>query len=73
MSRTATSIRHALAIFISSPWPRRRPGGVFGVIFSWIERDRQRRQLADLDAHLLADIGLSAADARRESRRPFWE
>ena len=27
----------------------------------------------DLDAHLLADIGLSAADARRESRRPFWE
>ncbi|MCB9958909.1 MAG: DUF1127 domain-containing protein [Rhodospirillaceae bacterium] len=73
MLRNGTAIRNALAIFIGSPWPRKRPHGLFGLIFSWIERDRQRRQLAELDQHLLDDIGLSAADARRESHRPFWD
>lgn len=34
---------------------------------------RQRRQLAALDATRLADLGLSAQDARREAARPFWD
>jgi uncharacterized protein YjiS (DUF1127 family) len=38
----------------------------------WIERHRSRRALAALDAHLLDDIGVSRADAQRESARPFW-
>ena len=35
-------------------------------------RWRQRRDLADLDDHLLRDIGVTREQARRESSRPFW-
>lgn len=31
-----------------------------------------RRHLAELDSHMLNDIGLSEADRRRECARPFW-
>jgi uncharacterized protein YjiS (DUF1127 family) len=34
---------------------------------------RQRLRLARLDDHLLEDIGLSRAEARREARRPAWD
>ena len=37
-----------------------------------MERSRQRRALARLDDTLLADIGLSRAEAGRETRKPFW-
>lgn len=35
-------------------------------------RARQRRALAELDARLLADIGLTPDDVRREAAKPFW-
>lgn len=38
----------------------------------WRRRARTRRQLGGLPEHLLADVGLSAAESRRESARPFW-
>ena len=38
----------------------------------WLERARQRRQLAELSDHLLRDIGLTRADAWAESDKPFW-
>ena len=34
---------------------------------------RQRRELKDLDAHLLKDIGITAHQAKAESRRPAWD
>ncbi|MCB1833484.1 MAG: DUF1127 domain-containing protein [Geminicoccaceae bacterium] len=34
---------------------------------------RERKELAKLDDRALADLGLTLADARRESRRPFWD
>ncbi len=34
---------------------------------------RQRRSLAELDDHLLRDIGLTRDEARRESERPAWD
>lgn len=34
---------------------------------------RERRDLADLDDHLLADIGLDRASVRAELDRPFWD
>ena len=34
---------------------------------------RQRRQLADLDAHLRADLGLTEADVLRETNRSVWD
>ncbi len=37
-----------------------------------LARRRQRQALADLDARLLADVGIDAAAARREAAKPFW-
>lgn len=38
----------------------------------WTERTRQRAALADLDPRLLADIGVSHDEVRRETTKPFW-
>ncbi len=38
----------------------------------WYGRARERRALAHLDERMLRDIGISAADARREAAKPFW-
>jgi len=38
----------------------------------WIERNRQRRRLAELDDAALKDIGLSRADVQIEVDKPFW-
>jgi uncharacterized protein YjiS (DUF1127 family) len=32
-----------------------------------------RRALLKLEPHLLRDIGLTEAEARREAQRPFWD
>jgi uncharacterized protein YjiS (DUF1127 family) len=37
------------------------------------ERRRQRRALAQLDEHLLRDIGVSRSAADAEIRKRFWE
>jgi uncharacterized protein YjiS (DUF1127 family) len=37
----------------------------------WRERRRSRRKLADLDARMLRDIGLSPSQAEREVRKSF--
>lgn len=39
----------------------------------WQALARERRQLAMLDEAALKDLGLSRADAVRESERPFWD
>lgn len=39
----------------------------------WTERAAQRRQLAELDARMLKDIGIGRADAERESGKWFWQ
>jgi uncharacterized protein YjiS (DUF1127 family) len=39
----------------------------------WFVRRRQRRALAELDEHLLNDVGLSRDQARRETAKPFWK
>jgi uncharacterized protein YjiS (DUF1127 family) len=42
------------------------------VLDIWYQRYTQRRDLRQLDDHLLADIGISRAAAEVESRKPFW-
>ena len=37
-----------------------------------LERDRQRRQLAELPAERLVDIGITRAEAVNEARKGFW-
>jgi uncharacterized protein YjiS (DUF1127 family) len=39
----------------------------------WRQLNRDRRELARLSDDCLRDIGLSRADVRRESARPFWD
>ncbi len=39
----------------------------------WMERSRQRRALANLDRRLLDDIGITAEEAQREFKKPFWK
>lgn len=38
----------------------------------WLSRHRQRRRLRELDARLLADIGIDCDLARAEAAKPFW-
>jgi len=48
---------------------------LLATIYVWSMRRTTRRALAELakwDAHLLADIGLSRAEAFREAAKPFW-
>jgi uncharacterized protein YjiS (DUF1127 family) len=41
-------------------------------IDAWLSRARSRRALLEMSDAMLKDIGLSRADAWRESRKPFW-
>ena len=61
------------------PSPPRRTFGlppwtvtVVRALGTWIERDRQRRHLAELSDAALRDIGLTRADVRMELDKPFW-
>jgi uncharacterized protein YjiS (DUF1127 family) len=38
----------------------------------WRERSRMRAELAQFDAHLLDDIGLTLRQVAAESDKPFW-
>lgn len=38
----------------------------------WAARSRSRRDLMDLDDHLLRDIGVTREGAFAEARRPAW-
>lgn len=42
------------------------------IIVIWQERAEQRQALRELGDHILKDIGVSHADAYKESRKPFW-
>jgi uncharacterized protein YjiS (DUF1127 family) len=41
-------------------------------LVDWQERAEQRHHLAAMDERMLKDIGVSHADALRESEKPFW-
>lgn len=47
--------------------------GLWTTILRMIALRRQRRQLAELDAHLLDDIGVSRDEALTEAARPVWD
>ena len=44
----------------------------FDVLLLWLQRRRERHQLAGLSDHVLKDIGVSRADADGETHKAFW-
>ena len=42
------------------------------LLLLWLERYRGRRQLEALSDHMLKDMGVSRADAERETMKRFW-
>jgi uncharacterized protein YjiS (DUF1127 family) len=76
--------RHGWALFSGEiareTAPRPQPGSSTSVdwlctALFWIERRRQRQrlgELADLNDHLLRDIGVSRDEASNEAAKPFW-
>lgn len=41
-------------------------------LWRWIDRHRQRLDLADLDDRMLHDVGITRRMAERECRKPPW-
>jgi uncharacterized protein YjiS (DUF1127 family) len=50
-----------------------RKGFSLRQLLIWGSVRRQRQHLMELDAHLLADIGVTAQAAQAEADRPFWD
>ncbi len=47
--------------------------GLFTAFFSLLSLQRSRYDLANLDQHLLNDIGLTESEAKSEAKRPVWD
>lgn len=58
--------------FAPYPAPTRKGNPVVALFLTWNARYRMRCHLADLPEHMLADIGLTRADADREIAKPIW-
>jgi uncharacterized protein YjiS (DUF1127 family) len=56
--------------------PRFAPPRILVRILRWCllchARAAQRRHLAELDERMLKDVGLTPAEAARESAKPWW-
>ncbi len=53
-------------------WLPRAPRTLFETLLTWQRRARERSQLATMDSRLLSDMGISEAEAARETAIPFW-
>lgn len=75
----ARPVRHrsaSLQLMVTDADPRRLQRGSIDllgtVLRTWQQRMIQRIDLADLDDHLIADIGLTRGQVAREASKPFW-
>ncbi len=50
-----------------------RPLRLFSLALQVLSVHRQRRHLAELSVHQLADIGITREEAQTEAARPFWD
>ena len=51
---------------------RRTAKGLVTLLLTAMTRQKARARLAQLDSHLLHDIGLSAEAAEAEAKKPIW-
>jgi uncharacterized protein YjiS (DUF1127 family) len=72
----ARSVPHASGRCLSSlPNQPNKPSRLAWLLAAMREawrRQRSRQRLADLDAHILKDIGVTYAEAEFEANKPFW-
>jgi len=66
----------------SAAWSPRKPTGddrrgwqlqsLWRITRESLRRQRSRAQLVRMNAHMLKDIGITAAEAEYEANKPFW-
>jgi len=72
MNTTATTL-NSNRLSLATLYPALAPvGRAVGLLTTWRRRAADRRQLCDLDAHMLRDVGLSRGDVEFEINKPFW-
>lgn len=49
------------------------PVYLINTLSRWNRRSLERKNLADMDAHFLRDMGITSEDVRREINKPFWQ
>lgn len=71
---------HGAQSFIKSTPQRRRHvipllwfGQMLDLLLLWHKRVRQRRELRDLEPHLMRDAGIDTETIRRETAKHFWQ
>jgi uncharacterized protein YjiS (DUF1127 family) len=78
VSYTSTAIHITVPAirFVPAEWPaiswHALVHAAWTCALHFAQRRNQRLALHDLDDRLLADIGVSRADALAEARKPFW-
>lgn len=65
-ARTTFTPFHGRRSFPFISWVRSR------LLARWYDRHLQRRDLSEIDDHLLRDLGLTREDVRRECAKSFW-
>ena len=71
-TRVAENLNPQLTRVPSRP-EKTRLQKLIATFVTWQNRDTQRRHLHKIDDRLLADMGITRADAEHESRKPFWQ
>ena len=61
------------ACTVPAPGPKTVLQRAWNTLNVWNQRWQGRRDLARLDARLLADVGVKAEAAAAEAAKPFWE
>ena len=51
----------------------KQENSLFKTVDTWVQRSRQRKQLSQLEPHLLKDIGLTEEMVAEEIAKPFWK
>lgn len=68
----ATGATQQGAIAEAKSWSR-WPQTIAHTLIHWQARAEQRRRLGTMDDRMLADMGVTRAEADQESQKPFWQ